>query len=163
MSIPVLPALLKPLIQGYGIGAAGGVRATDVAGGAPRQALEWDRGYQEFRVSMNMRPERFQIWNIFYLRIIKKGALTFEMQIDSGMGLEPHDCTMVPGSYGAVRINGQITQVSFVVRAESKVYDLSDAEAGALMDLFGEYGDSMDNLLDRLAIFANKDTLVWDF
>lgn len=160
MPTPTIPSGFKPVIQGYAIGAPDGVFQTDVGGGMPRSGLMWDRGTQAFQVSMVMRPEQFAVWTAFFFHIIKKGAYSFVMPLDSGFGMQDHTCLMVPGSYSATRVNGQVTSVSFQVLAESRVYDMTAAEAQALVDLWNEYGGAFDDLLERIAEFANEDTLV---
>lgn len=164
MTTPSIPTGFKPVIQGYSIGAAPGVMRTEVAGGAPRYALEYDRGTQAFQVTLVLDAMAFSVWTAFYHHVIKKGAITFAMPIDSGFGLQEHDCNIVPGSYSAVRAGGQITAVSFVVDAEARVYtDFTVDDAEGLIDLWNEYGPGTDELLARLAQFATVDTLVLDF
>lgn len=162
MPTPAIPSGFKPVIQGYAIGAPDGVAHTDVGGGMPRSALQWDRGRQAFQVTMVLPAEKFAVWTVFFLHIIKKGAYTFTMPLDSGFGLQDHDCLMVSGSYSAVRAGGQVTSVSFTVLAESRVYDITSADAQALIDLWEEYEGSYDDLLARIDQFANGDTLVLD-
>lgn len=157
--MPTIPSGFKPIVQGYSIGAPGGVEHTAVAGGMPRSAMLWDRGVQAFQVSMLMTPEKFSVWTAFFHHIIRKGALSFTMPLDSGFGLQDHDCLMVPGSYSAARVNGQITSVSFSVLAESRAYDLTAADAQAMVDVWNQYEGMSDELLARIARFANEDTL----
>ena len=155
-----IPAGFKPIIQGYSIGAPDGVSHTEVAGGMPRSALSWDRGVQAFQVTMLMSPEKFSVWTAFFMHIIKKGSLSFTMPLDSGFGLMDHDCLMVPGTYSAVRAGGQITSVAFTVTAESSAYGMTATDAQSLVNIWGEYGERSDELLDRINVFANQDTLV---
>lgn len=161
MPTPRIPNGFKPLIQGYNIGAPDGVRMTEVAGGMPRTGLEWDRGNQAFSVAEICSPEKFAVWTVWFLRIIMKGAYPFIMPLDSGFGLQDHTCQMIPGSYSATRAQGsQHTIVTFQVLAESTAHDLSAAEAGSFVGLWNEYGSGYDELLARVAQFANVDTLV---
>lgn len=160
MAVPRIPNGFKPVIQGYGIGAPDGVMHTAVAGGMPRSAIEWDRGKQAFQVTMVMLPEKFLVWSVFFHHLIKNGAYTFTMPLDSGLGMQDHDVLMVPGSYSAARAGGQVTSVSFVVLAESGIYDISAEDAEAIVDLWNGYDEGYDDLLARIAQFANVDTLV---
>jgi hypothetical protein len=155
-----IPSGFKPIIRDYSIGPPGGVQRTEVAGGMSRYALQWDRGVQQFQVSMVLPPEKFAVWTAFFHHVIKKGAISFDMPLDSGFGLQTHSCNIVPGTYSAARTGGQITTISFMVEAESKVYDMTAAEAVTLIDLWNEYEGSTDDLLARIAQFANVDTLV---
>ncbi|MCC2632116.1 MAG: hypothetical protein K0S48_2 [Ramlibacter sp.] len=160
--MPTIPSGFKPLIRDYSIGAPGGVQRTEVAGGMSRYALQWDRGVQQFQVSMVLPPEKFAVWTAFFHHVIKKGAISFGMPLDSGFGLQTHSCNIVPGTYSAARAGGQITTISFVVEAESKAYDMTATEAVTLIDLWNEYEGSTDDLLARIAQFANVDSLVLD-
>lgn len=155
-----IPSGFKPAIRDYSIGAPGGVQRTEVAGGMSRYALQWDRGVQQFSVSMVLPPEKFAVWTAWFHHVIKKGAISFDMPLDSGFGLQTHSCNIVPGSYSAMRAGGQITTISFVVEAESKVYDMTAADAVTMIDLWNTYEGSSDDLLARLEQFATVDILV---
>lgn len=159
MPTPRIPNGFEPVVQPYSAGAPDGVFLTEVGGGMPRTGLMWDRGLQAFQVTIIMRPEKYWIWTAFFHHHIKQGAYIFTMPLDSGAGKADHDVQMVPGSYSATRV-GLHTSVAFVVLAEMDAYDLSAADADSLIDLWNEYGDGYDDLLDRLAIFANEDILV---
>lgn len=157
MSLPAIPSGLIPLIAGYSFAGPDGVVATDVAGGMPRQALYWDRGQQKFNVSLVLKPAQFSAWNVFFLRIIKKGALSFTMDLNSGFGCAPHAVTIIPGSYNVTGLNMLHATVSFSVWAESQAYSMSDDDAVALIDIYEAFGEDVHDFLDRLAIFANSD------
>jgi hypothetical protein len=154
---PTIPSGLQPVVSGYTIGPADGVVRTDVAGGMPRQGLAWDRGVQQFNVTLVLDLLEYSVWTAFYLHIIKKGALAFEMPLDSGFGLVTHQVSMLPGSYSAVRSTNRAMVVSFVVEAENSGYAMTGDDAQALVDLFNEYGAGSAELLERLATFANED------
>lgn len=160
MPNPVMPNGFKPTVAAYSHDGPGGVMRTEVAGGAPRYALEYDRGLQKFNVTLILDKMRFSVWVAFFIHIIKKGAITFDMPLDSGFGTEMHACNIMPGSYSASRTGGVAMVVSFVVEAENKAYDFSAADAQALIDLYNEAGDDASALLARLAEFALVDTLV---
>lgn len=160
MSNPVLPSSFLPVVEGYSFNSPGGVRRTEVHGGMSRYAMQYDRGVQEFKITMVMNPDKFVIWNLFYLRIIKKGSISFEMQLDSGFGVATHVCNILPGSYNANLVNGSFYSITFSVEAESKAFDYEIEDVETIMDLYELYGTEYDNLIYRLAAFANKDTLV---
>ena len=159
MANPQIPRGMCPLISAYAGADIGGVMITEVEGGAPRIAMEYDRGVQAFNVTLPLTPEKYHYWTLFYHRIIKKGSIPFDMKIDSGDGAAFHPCFIVPGSYSIAR-NQQHSFVSFVVLAEPVAYQYSEADAQAEIDLWNEYGAGLGALFDRLAIFANEDVLV---
>lgn len=163
MANPSIPSGFKPLVQGYAIGDPGGVVATETAGGLPRVAMQFDRGAQPFQVTLLLSPAAFSVWTAWYMRLVAKGSKTFDMELDSGMGCQTHACVIVPGSYSAVPVLTTHRSVSFTVLAVSRIYDLTEADAQTLVDLWNEYGADLDGLFPRLAVFANSDTRVLDF
>lgn len=158
--MPTMPNDLKPVVAGYQFDEPGGVMRTDVAGGAPRYALDWDRGTQRFQVTLILDALQFSVWTAFYHWQIAKGAISFDMQLDSGFGVSPHSVNIMPGSYSAARTSGIMMVVSFVAEAESQVYAMTAADATALVDFYNLSGVHGFELLARIAQFANVDTLV---
>lgn len=160
MPRPVMPSGIKPTVAAYSHDGPGGVQRTEVAGGAPRYALQYDRGLQRFNVTLILTKAQFSVWTAFYIHIIRKGAITFDMPLDSGFGTEPHACNIVPGSYSASRTGGTAMVVAFTVEAENKAYDFSATDAQAMIDLHNLYLRDTSALLARLAQFSTVDTLV---
>ena len=158
--MPTLPTDFKPIASAYSHSGPGGVMRTEVAGGASRYGLEWDRGPQHFNVTLILDQTQFSVWVAFYTHLIKKGALSFDMQLDSGFGVQEHTCNIVPDSYQAARTGGSVLAVSFVVEAESKAYDMSATDAQGLVDLYNTYGSSSNALLARIALFATVESNV---
>lgn len=164
MATPVIPVGMCPAVSPYSFGSPGGVDRTDLEGGVGRYAMAWDRGTQVFNVTLMLTQEHFTVWNVFFLRVLKKGALTFLMDIDSGFGLEPHNCNILPGSYNAVLTSGTVYAVAFQVEAEAaSTYDLTDDEVQDIIDIHNATNGNTRALFDRLAQFANVDTLVLNF
>lgn len=153
------PRTFCPLVADYTVGDMGGTSQTDVEGGSPRFALEYDRGVQPFTVTLALTAEKYRIWTLFYHRIIKRGTVPFDMPIDSGMGTEPHTVNIVKDSYSESRTRRH-RFITFTVLAEPNAYDVSVEDAQAEIDLWNEYGNSLAPMLNRLAIFANIDVLV---
>jgi hypothetical protein len=159
-----MPRGFVPITASYTVGGPDGVVETQVAGGAARYAMEYDRGVQPFGCVLILNPTQFQVWQLWYLHIAKKGSVTFEMPLDSGFGVSPHACNIVPGSYSTARVGDINTSVSFVVKAESQAYQYSAADAAAIIELHnGIEGDDLSALLARLAQFALYDTNVLRF
>lgn len=164
MATPVIPVGMCPAVSPYSFGAPGGVDRTDLEGGVGRYAMAWDRGTQVFNVTLMLRLEQFTVWNAFFLRVIKKGAITFLMDIDSGFGSEPHNVNILPGSYNSVMTSGTVYAVTFQVEAEAaSTYNLTEEQVDALIEINNMTGGFPSRLLDRLAIFANVDTNVLSF
>ena len=161
--MPTLPSGLKPVVSGYQFDEPGGVLRTEVAGGAARYGLDWDRGMQRFQITLIMDALQFSVWTAFYHFSIKKGSIAFSMPIDSGFGVSPHNGNIMPGSYSAARTSGIMMVVSYVFEAENQVYAMGAADAAALIALYGEYGAYSTALLSRLAQFATVDSRVLAF
>lgn len=164
MANPRIPAGMCPTVANYSTTGPGGVWRTELDGGPSRYALQYDRGVQQFSVTLILKPDAYQAWTLFYLHIIKKGSLTFDMPLDSGQGSELHACNIVPGSYSTTRTGGWLTVVSFVVEAEASAYQMSAADAQAIIDFYNAGGGvESSKLLERIAQFANRDSNVLDF
>lgn len=161
MPTPRIPAGLKPLAQGYSIGAPDGVNMSEVGGGLPRVAMEWDRGRQAFPVAFSMSEYQFSAWDLFFHHVIRNGSLQFDMPINSGQGFADHTCIMVPGTYSVTpQAASRRWIVTFTVVAEAQAYEMTTAEAQAIIDFYEAAGEGGDLLLARLAKFATVDTLV---
>ena len=161
MTTPVLPRDLYPVTSpsGYSYASAQGVHMTQVEGGFNRYATDFDRGTRVFNVALACTAGHLRVWELFYLRIIKKGALSFEMPLDSGTGLEQHVVNIIPNSVNTAATDGNNFVVTFQVEAESKIYDFTEEGAAAIIAIWNAGGDVGD-LLDRLALFTLEDTLV---
>ena len=156
--MPTLPRGFTPTVAAYSHNGPGGVIRTDVAGGAARYAVQYDRGTQRFNVTLILDKQQFSVWMAFFIHIIKKGAVTFNMPLDSGFGTAPHACNIMPDSYSAVRSAGIAMVVSFVVEAENQAYLFSATDAQNMIDLHNEYGSEYGATLARIEQFALYDT-----
>ena len=117
--MPTLPRDLYPVTSpsGYSHNTAGGVSRTQVEGGFNRYALDFDRGVQQFNVALSCTAGHYQIWTLFFYNIIKKGALSFDMPLDSGSGLQTHSVNIIPNSVSVNETDGN----NFVVDRKSVV------------------------------------------
>ena len=158
--MPTLPNGFMPVVSGYRFDEPGGVMRTEVAGGAARYAMEWDRGLQRFQVTLFLDETQTAVWTMFYHLQISKGAIAFTMPIDAGLGTSPHLVNIVPGSYNASRSDGMMTTIQFVAEAENEVYAISPADGAAYIAFYNQYGSDSKATADRIAQFANQDTLV---
>jgi hypothetical protein len=158
--MPTLPNGMIPIAGPYSSDDPGGVMRTDVAGGAARYGLDWDRGRQRYTVTLILDSAEFSVWNAFYWHIIKKGAITFDMPLDSGFGVTAHAVNIMPGSYAMTRESDVLIVVSFIVEAENKVYEFTPLDAQNMIDLHNEYGGQFGKTLARIEQFALYDTQV---
>lgn len=128
--MPIMPSGFVPLVAAYSGGDPGGVIRTEVAGGPGRYRTDWARGRQKFSVTITLDKSGLSVWLLFFHHVIKKGALAFDMRLDSGLGVAPHAVRMIPGSYSVAALSGAYT-VAFAVECESAVYALSDTQVAA--------------------------------
>ena len=161
MTTPVLPRDLYPVTSpsGYSYASAQGVHMTQVEGGFNRYAMDFDRGTRIYNVALACTASHLQVWELFYLRIIKKGVLAFEMPLDSGTGLEQHIVNIIPNSVNTTETDGNNFVVTFQVEAESKIYDFTDENVTTVLSIWETSGD-VGEFVDRLAEFVLSDTLV---
>ena len=159
--MPTLPRDLYPVSSpsGYSYGAAGGVSRTQVEGGFNRYALDFDRGVQQFNVALACTAVHYQIWTLFFYNIIKKGALSFDMPLDSGSGLQTHTVNIIPNSVSVNETDGNNFVVTFQVDAESSAYDF-DTDATDTILAIWEAGEDVGELFDAIAYFVLTETLV---
>ena len=159
--MPTLPRDLYPVTSpsGYSHGAAGGVSRTQVEGGFNRYALDFDRGVQQFNVALACTAGHYQIWTLFFYNIIKKGALSFDMPLDSGSGLQTHTVNIIPNSVSVNETDGNNFVVTFQVEAESSAY-LFDTDATDTILSIWEAGEDVGELFDAIAYFVLTGTLV---
>ena len=129
--MPTLPTGFSPTVAAYSHAAPGGVKRTEVAGGAARYCLDFDQGVQRFAVTLVLDKTQFSVWTAFYFHLIAKGAIAFDMPLDSGFGTQAHACNIVPGSYSATLTNGAAYTVAFAVDAVSGAYALSAPQVAA--------------------------------
>ncbi len=159
--MPTLPRDLYPVTSpsGYSHNAAGGVSRTQVEGGFNRYALDFERGVQQFNVALACTAGHYQIWTLFFYNIIKKGALSFDMPLDSGSGLQTHSVNIIPNSVSVNETDGNNFVVTFQVEAESSAYDFDEGGTGAILAIW-EAGEDVGELFDAIAYFVLTGTLV---
>ena len=159
--MPTLPRDLYPVTSpsGYSHNAAGGVSRTQVEGGFNRYALDFARGIQQFNVALACTAGHYQIWTLFFYNIIKKGALSFDMPLDSGSGLQTHTVNIIPNSVSVNETDGNNFVVTFQVEAESSAYDF-DTDATDTILAIWEAGEDVGDLFDAIAYFVLTETLV---
>lgn len=152
------------ITPGYSSKGPGGVKRTEVAGGRARYGLDWDQGAIQFNVALLLDALQWQVWEAFYLIVVKKGSLPFDMYLDSGLGKSLHTVNIVPGSYSETVIPGNYTSIAFAVETESQTY-LDPEAALAVLELYNATGSSAiaQDLLNALEYFANTASDVLDF
>jgi hypothetical protein len=161
--MPTMPSGLDPVASSYSFGGPSGVMRTEVAGGAPRYGLDYERGVQSFNITMILDQDHLVTWTLFYHHVIKKGSVSFTMDLDSGMGYTPHNCNIVPGSYNANRLGPGYMSVSFVIEAEASVYAISYEDAVAFVEVTELLQPNPGTTIAAIEQFATVDSNVLDY
>ena len=159
MSLPTIPAGLCIAANGYGYGGPTGARRSEVAGGRGRYSLNYYGGTQQFAVSLILTPDQLRVWTLFYHHKIALGTLPFSMDLDSGMGIQPHECNIIPDSYQS-SWNQTLRVISFNVEAKASAYDVDPYVADLEIQYWDSTGQQLGPMLDRLTIFTNSDVLI---
>lgn len=157
---PLLQAL-RPMTAEYSGDGTDSAWRSEVPGGLPAYAGSWDRSCQRHQVAMLLDATQYAAWTAYFHHVIGKGAYPFSMYLDSGFGAMEHTVQIVPGTYRATR-RGVRTVVNFLAEAESALYGMTRAEAADFIEVWNDVGADLDDLLARIARFANEDTLVLD-
>lgn len=159
MNLPTIPAGLCVAANGYSFSGPTGARRTDVAAGRGRYGLNYYGGTSQFAVTLVLRDDQMRVWSLFYHRKIALGTLPFELELDSGMGIQPHECNILPDSYQAV-LNQTVWAVTFNIEARASAYDLDQTVSDLELEYWDSTGQFLGPMLDRLTIFANSDVLI---
>lgn len=160
LSEDAIPSGFVPTLASYSFGGPGGVMRDEVDGGLAGYGSEWERGPQKFSCTLILTQAEYARWIVWFHRKINKGAQSFTMRLNSGNGTEPHQATIIPGSYSTTRSGGTATVVSFGLEAESSAYQMTAEEAESLVNMYEVFGDTgIASLLARISQFANVDTI----
>lgn len=112
------PRSIKPLTNRvYSSSRGANVRQTPSMGGVPRIDLLNDLECPEFNLSFSVSDNGFAAFLNFYDVAINHGADNFLMDIDSGNGVEAHECVIVKGSLNTVRPVDNVWNISLNVYA----------------------------------------------
>ena len=120
----VMPSGIEPTLtpNGYAHSGKKGLVDGEGEGGALiERAFRAANGKQEYSVSLHLDKPRYRAWCLFYHFKLKDGSLSFAMNLDSGGGMLPHDCFIVPGSYTVSWDGASLAVVQFTVLAEGTV------------------------------------------
>lgn len=151
--MPSMPNGFIPEVSGYSHGGPAGIARTEVAGGSSRYIRQWDGGAQQFSCSLILDKTQYSVWSAWYHQVIKKGAIAFDMLLDSGLGLQPHNVNIVPGSYTVSAVDGANLRVSFTAEGGSSAYGMTDADVSAFAAAYGLTADALPS--DFIPLVSN--------
>lgn len=114
------PSSLKPVISsGYSFSGQSSVIKSPASGGLPLQARDLKFGPVPFNIAINVNPTGLQVFQDFYADDIFSGSGRFNMDLDSGLGVESHVVQIEAGSLSIDGGSAPKWVISFVVLAES--------------------------------------------
>jgi len=150
------PARLKPIVnRGYDFRRGSNVKQIGVSGGLSRSALQFSREPVPFNINLLVTTLGQQAFFDWYDSGINHGANTFPMELDSGNGLETHQCLITNGP-SISSIDQKNWAITLEITAESN--PSQDAPfSSALFPLWDAYGDELYNVLNQYAILATED------
>ena len=153
MSNKVFPASLKPIIsKGYGQTRGSNIWRSDVLGGLPRQGR--DTYYEPVPISVTLVVSalgRRAFWA--FIASIDGGASSFQMNHDTGNGIEPHN-VLITSTIQETTQTGVYWNITFTATAERTSVQDSTEFSEALWPLYGEYGDGLPAFLDLYAQYC---------
>ena len=143
------PSSIRPLTsRNYSFSRGSNVVATKVGGGLPRQGLDSSLESPIFNLTFSLTALQHQVINVFYDGKINHGANSFKMTLDSGNGLEEHQCLIVPNTWKISAPHHGRWYLSVQMQAEVTSSQLSTNTN--LYDLYELYGDTLGDVLAGL-------------
>lgn len=151
------PPQLRPTASySYSFGA-GNISRTEVAGGSSRAALIYRTEKVIFSISINVTSRvDMQVFNDFYFNISEQGTKKFIMKLRPTAELEEHVCIIVPGS---ITVNGGGNNLPFIISMQVEAEKICAPFGGDLYKLSASGYGNLPSFFDRIALFANFDTL----
>lgn len=150
MSDAVWPSNIKPLTnRNYATSRGGNVLDTPVAGGLPRINLNNTLESPVFQLNFSLSRIGFQVIMNFYDVAINHGANSFKMNLDSGNGIEEHQCYIVPNTWRVTRPSHNVWLLSCSMIAEVTSSQLDEVDWSYLYPIYGEDIALMTNLFEN--------------
>lgn len=161
MSDLYFPASLKPIVnKGYSYTRGSNVWRSEVQGGLPRQGRDTYFEPVPFSVTLVTSALGNQVFQSF-LNNIHAGADSFNMVLDSGLGLEVHQC-LITSTIGINSDDGKNWTITFTITAERTTIQEDTCLTASLPDLYGCYGDCLGEFLKAYGVAQSTFPRIWD-
>lgn len=153
MSELQFPKSIKPTVnRGYSQTRGDNIWRSAVQGGLPRQGR--DTYYDAVPISIALvlgKLGRQAFWS--FIAQIDGGASSFQMDLDTGAGIEPHN-VQITSNISESTQSGVFWNVTFTATAErTSIQDVTEFST-ALYELYGEYGEALPILIDLYALYC---------
>ena len=159
MSDLVFPATLKPIVsKNYGQTRGSNIWRSEVLGGLPRQGR--DTYYEPVPISVTLvvsKLGRQAFWN--FIRQIDGGASSFQMDHDTGNGIEPHN-VLITSTISESTSTGTYWTIQFTATAERTSIQEDSVLGDAIVDLFAAYGDGLNAFIDYYAQYVTNQQFI---
>lgn len=159
MSDKQFPATLKPIVsRGYGQTRGSNIWRSETQGGLPRQGRNFY--YEAVPISVVLVVPslgRQAFWS--FIASISAGADSFQMNHDTGNGIEPHN-VLITSNISETTQDGINWVISFTATAERTSIQESTDFSEALWPLYGEYGEGLKAFIDYYAIYCTTPNFV---
>lgn len=155
------PQSLRPITnKGYSYSRSSNIYRNAITGGLPRQGRDTYFEAIPFNVALIVSALGNQVFQSF-LNNIHGGADSFNMILDSGLGLQEHQC-MITSGINIDTQDGKNWNITFTVTAERTQIQEDTCLTTNLPDLFGCYGDQLGCFLAAYGIAQTTFPRIWD-
>jgi hypothetical protein len=144
------PQSIKPLTsKSYGFSRGSNIISTPTGGGLPLMGLDLTLESVPFSLNFTLSAFELQIFNIFYDSKINHGTNSFKMLLDSGNGIQEHQCNIVPNTMKVSLPVDGTWYLALTLVAQSTSSQLGE-ECPNLYDLYECYGATLPCVLAAL-------------
>lgn len=155
------PASLRPVVnRGYSYKRGSNIYRNSVQGGLPRQGR--DTYFEPVPIEINLVASALgnQVFQSF-LNNIHGGADSFNMVLDSGLGLQTHQ-VVITSDINIDTPDGKNWYISFTATAERTTIQEDTCLTANLPDLYGCYGDGLAYFLKTYGTYETTFPRIWD-
>lgn len=161
MSDLFFPASLKPIVnKGYSSTRGSNIFRNEVMGGLPRQGRDIYFEAVPFSITLVTSGLGRQAF-LSFLNNIHGGADSFNMYLDSGLGIAVHQ-VVITSTINESTDDGKNWTISFTLTAERTAIQEDTCLTANLPDLFGCYGDCLGKFLRAYGVAQTTFPRVWD-
>ncbi|HGH4724228.1 TPA: hypothetical protein ACJIW3_004518 [Enterobacter hormaechei] len=155
------PASLKPIVsKGYSYSRGSNIYRSSIQGGLPRQGR--DTYFEPVPIQVNLVTSALgnQVFQSF-LNNIHGGADSFNMTLDTGLGLQVHQ-VMITSDISVNSDDGINWNIGFTATAERTAIQEDTCLTANLPDLYGCYGDGLNRFLKTYGTAQSTFPRIWD-
>lgn len=155
------PATLRPVVsKGYAYSRGSNIYRNSTQGGLPRQGR--DTYFEPVPIQVNLVTSALgnQVFQSF-LNNIHGGADSFNMTLDSGLGLQVHQ-VIITSDISVSSDDGINWNIGFTATAERTAIQEDTCLTANLPDLYGCYGDCLGGFLIAYGVAQSTFPRIWD-